>query len=65
MSRTDKSKRVVYPPVGWNRYALGVQSVELASDEDIEWHWRHDFEGSVITGYTIMKKPEREKDAKR
>ena len=39
-----------------------VFSVDLADDEEVRWYWTHYPDGqSVVTGYDVVKKEEKEK----
>jgi hypothetical protein len=52
-----KRKRTVYapPPVGEGAVNR-IDSVILAEDEDVEWQWTHDPDGThFVSGYTIIR----------
>lgn len=53
----DHGKRTVYAPSDRPSVTpTAVISVELASDEEVEWIWTHLADGdSVVTGYSIRK----------
>lgn len=55
-----KKTRTVYAPQAEGVSAAPqVISVELADDEEVEWQWTHTADGkSIVTGYTIIKKPD-------
>ena len=52
--RTTNGKRIVHPPT--QRNGVAMMSVLLTDDEDVQWHYQHSINGSIITGYTIIKK---------
>jgi hypothetical protein len=54
-SKNDIVKRTVLAPDNVGRLRAGdLLSVELATDEDIQWIWCHHGErGSFVIGYTI------------
>lgn len=56
--RLPRPKRVVQPPSPIGTFGPpALNSVQLADDEDVLWHWSHFADGrSVVTGYTIIKK---------
>jgi hypothetical protein len=58
----EDPKRTEYAPV--SDAAAGsspVFSVDLADDEEVQWYWTHYPNGqSVVTGYDIVKKEEKE-----
>ncbi|HEY0733478.1 MAG TPA: hypothetical protein VGD69_01105 [Herpetosiphonaceae bacterium] len=58
----EPQKRTVYAPQPNDaQQAPAVISVELAEDEDVQWQWTHYNDGrSVITGYTIVRRPEQQ-----
>lgn len=51
-----RAKRTVTAPSTGGEMSGGqVLSVEVGSDEDVEWIWSHDRErGSHVTGYKIV-----------
>ena len=51
-------RRVVAPsPQGSPRgSSSALLAVNLHGDEDVEWIWTHDTNGSYIIGYRIVKK---------
>ena len=58
VSHVPKQKRVVRAPSSLGAFGPpALISVQLADDEDVQWHWSHFADGrSVVTGYTIVKK---------
>lgn len=55
-------KRTVYAPQPNDaQQAPAVISVELTSDEDVQWQWTHFTDGrSAVTGYTIVTRDEQQ-----
>ncbi len=51
-------RRVVAPsPQGAPRGASSaLLAVNLREDEDVEWTWTHETNGSYVSGYRIVKK---------
>lgn len=56
MTEEGSVRRIVVAPRAGVATGSGeVLSVELDTDEDVEWIWSHDSErGSVVTGYRIV-----------
>lgn len=59
--RTTDGRRIVYAPRAAypaNDTTGMIVRVALADNEDVEWHWSHSEAGSVVTGYTVRKRPD-------
>lgn len=54
--RTTDGKRIVYAPQS-TRTTTGIISVALEDNENVRWYWSHSEDGSVVTGYSIIKSP--------
>ena len=54
----NRNKRMVSAPPPENAgHFTAFVSVDLAEDEDVEWHWSYSAEkGAFVTGYTVRKK---------
>ena len=53
-------KRVVEAPAVQLVQPKRVLSVDLATDEDVEWVWSHAWDGSYASGHHIVKAAQNE-----
>ncbi len=59
MNSQQKNKKVVdAPPPSNSSLFTSIYSIEIAEDEEVEWHWLELPDGSrVVTDYKIISQP--------
>jgi hypothetical protein len=63
MSQDQQAARktcIVHPPQPEDvQTEFQFISVEVADDEDVQWHWTYTADGKrIVSGFTIIKKPD-------